>query len=86
MSDIAKLTAGVLLAETPGIDNPAIQYGLVGLIAWMVIRECFALVRLMLDRKSRKDNGGCQDHDELVRIRAELEALKSRLEQLERGL
>lgn len=82
-TDFAKLTAGVLLAEAPRLDDPVVQYGLVGLIAWMVVRESFGLVRLLLDRKARKLNGGCGDHDELVRLRVELEALKERVERLE---
>ena len=49
----------------------------------MVVRERFSLIRLLVDRKARKLNGGCGDHDELVRLRVELEALKERLERLE---
>jgi|GEM_PF-4449485 len=75
--DIAKLTAGLMLAETTRLDNPAAQYGLVGLIAWMVVRECFGLVKWAIGRK--KSNGACGDHDELVRLRAEVENLKSQL-------
>ncbi|MEP0848609.1 MAG: hypothetical protein HRF50_17525 [Phycisphaerae bacterium] len=89
-TDFAKLTAGVLLAQTPQLavpagrqDDPVVQYGLVGLIAWMVVRESFSLIRLLLDRKARRLNGGCGDHDEMVRVRVELEALKERVEKLE---
>ena len=83
--DAAKLTAGLLLAESPGIGHPVVQYGLVGLIAWMVVRESFALIRLILDRKARKSNGNCGDHDELVRLRVEFEALKERVRRVEQG-
>jgi len=82
-TDFAKLTAGLLLAETPGLDDPVVQYGLVGLIAWMVIRECFSVIRMVLDRKARKENGGRSDRDELVRLRAEVNALAGRVARLE---
>ena len=82
IADFAKLTAGLLLAQqAPAIDEQLVQYGLVGLIAWMVIRECFSLVRMLLDRKAKK--GACNDHDEPVRQRVEPEAMKDRGSRME---
>ena len=75
---MVKLTAGVLLAQsTTGPEAPVVQYGLVGLICWMVIRELLSLIRKLVDH--RKSKGDCRDCRELTDLRLKVERLEGRV-------
>jgi len=76
-------TGGPLLAVESSVEPSIAQYGIVAVIAWLVIREAFAVVRYCVDRRARKVNGGCSDHDLLIKMRAQLEALRDRVDRME---
>lgn len=74
---------GILSAASPVADPAITQYGFAGIAVWLVIREAAAAVRYWADRRSRRVNGGCSDHDLLIKLKAELGALRDRVDQME---
>ncbi|MCP4248081.1 MAG: hypothetical protein GY778_13625 [bacterium] len=80
--------AVVLLAQTSMQQQQFMQYGVVTVIALLVVRESFALVWKVSEARRRRRNGDpiCTNCEPLVLVRLDLQRLETRIDGLERAI